>query len=304
MKEYVEFRIIKRYAHLLFKEDEGTNIGDSVIKVRVDPKLPIFKKIGELQKEARKRQDIFFGFFEYKRIYTKTEINNARWFMMSRTRHFEPTGEECGTIYDESVACPICGAGARQLSPLKLRRNKIPRADMAETIAGGEETIVSEKFLKVIKENNLTGMRFEPVISSGKFGQTLNYYQILPLYYMDFSNQTIFGQDPFDKSGEFPGCTVEYMRQDGTILKKVYPKEIYKCPNGDNMGLNILSEAYMKSNPILKDLDFFASRQLVGARGGLIRQHHLFFCSNRMMRLIMDNNLKGFKFEIAHVVDE
>ena len=33
-------------------------------------------------------------------------------------------------------------------------------------------------------------------------------------------------------------------------------------------------------------------------------QHHLFFCSNRMMRLIKENNLKGFKFEVAHIVDE
>ena len=70
------------------------------------------------------------------------------------------------------------------------------------------------------------------------------------------------------------------------------------------MGLCLLSEAYIKSDPVLKDLDFFASRQTVGGRGGLIRQHHLFFCSNRMMKLIKENNLKGFKFEVAHIVDE
>ena len=304
MKEFVEFRIIRESAHLLFKEDEGVNLGDIVKKVRIDPALPVFKKIGELQKEARKRHELFFSFFEYKRFYTETEIRNADYFLMSRTRHFEPTGEECGTIYVESSACPICGTGAKQITPLILNRSKIPRADMAETIAGGDETIVSEKFKELVKENNLTGMDFEPVISSGKHGQKLNYYQICPQYYLEFSNKTVFGQDPFDLSGEFPGCIVEYMQQDGTKYKKVYPREIYKCPNGDNMGLRILSEAYMKSDSILKDLDFFASRQTVGGRGGLIRQHHLLFCSNRMMRLIKEKNLKGFRFEIAHIVDE
>ena len=304
MKEYIEFRVLKEYAHLLFKEDEGVDIGDSIKKVRIDPTLPVFKKIGELQDAARKRHDFFFTSYEYKRFYTKEELNNARWFQMYRTRHFEPTAEECGTVYDESCACPICGSGAKLLSPLKLRRSTIPKADMAETIARGEETVVSERFVKLIKENNLSGMDFAPVISPGERGQVLNYYQLRPLCYLDFSSKTIFGQDPFDLTGEFPGCTVVYRNQDGTTYKEVFPKEIYKCPNGDNMGLSILSEAYIKSDSVLNNLDFFASRQTVGGRGGLIRQHHLFFCSSRMMKVIKANNLKGFKFEVAHIVDE
>ena len=304
MKELVEFRIIMRYAHLLFRDDEGTNLGDSVKVVRIDKNDPRFNAIGELQKKARENNALFFTCFDYKRSYTETEINNAEWFLMFRTRHFEPTGEECGTIYDESSACPICGSGAKQLSPLKLKRSSIPKADMAESIAWGDETIVSERFVNMVKDNNLKGMDFEPVISSANRGQKLNYYQVRPQCYLDFSKKTVFGQTPFNLSGEFPGCTLEGVQPDGTLVKKVIPPEIYKCPNGDNMGLRILSEVYIKTSPILDDLDFFASKQTVGGRGGVIRQHHLFFCSNRMMRLIKENNLKGFKFEIAHIVDE
>ena len=277
MKEFVEFRIRMEYAHLLFRDDEGTNLGDSVKVVRIDKNDPRFNAIGELQKKARENNDLFFTCFDYRRSYTETEINNAEWFQMFRTRHFEPTGEECGTVYDESSACPICGSGAKQLSPLRLRRSSIPKADMAETIAWADETIVSERFVKMVKDNKLKGVDFEPVISSANRGQKLNFYQIRPQYYLDFSEKTVFGKDPFHLSGE--------------------------CSNGDNIP-DILSEAYMRSNPVLKDLDFFASRQTVGGRGGLIRQHHLFFCSNRMMKLIKDNNLKGFKFEVAHIVDE
>ena len=304
MKELVEFRIIMRYAHLLFRDDEGVNLGDTVKVVKIDKNDPRFNVIGELQKKARENDNLFFSCFDYKRIYTETEINNARWFQMFRTRHFEPTGEECGTVYDESSACPICGSGAKQLSPLKLKRSSIPKADMAETIAWGDETIVSERFVEMVKDNNLKGMDFEPVISSANRGQKLNYYQVRPQYYLDFSEKSVFGQDPFNLSGEFPGCTLEGVQPDGTLVKKVIPPEIYKCPNGDNVGLRSLSEIYIKTNPILNDLDFFASKQTLGGREGLIRQHHLFFCSNRMMRLIKENNLKGFKFEVAHIVDE
>jgi hypothetical protein len=173
---------------------------------------------------------------------------------------------------------------------------------MAESIAWGDETIVSERFVNMVKDNNLKGMDFEPVISSANRGQKLNYYQVRPQCYLDFSKKTVFGQTPFNLSGEFPGCTLEGVQPDGTLVKKVIPPEIYKCPNGDNMGLRILSEVYIKTSPILDDLDFFASKQTVGGRGGVIRQHHLFFCSNRMMRLIKENNLKGFKFEVAHIV--
>ena len=277
MKELVEFRIIREYAHLLFRDDEGTNLGDSVKVVRIDKNDPRFNAIGELQKKALENNDIFYSYYEYKRYYTEAEIANAKWFQIFQTRHFEPTGEECGTIYDESSACPICGSGAKQLSPLRLRRSSIPKADMAVTIAWGDETVVSERFVEMVRDNSLRGMNFEPVFSQGQQGMNLNYYQIQPQFYLDFSTKTLFGKDPFHLSGE--------------------------CPNGDNIP-DILSEAYIRSNPVLEDLDFFASRQTVGGRLGLIRPSHLFFCSNRMMRLIKENNLKGFKFEVAHVVDE
>lgn len=277
MKELVEFRVIMRYAHLLFRDDEGTNLGDSVKVVRIDKNDPRFKAIGELQKKALENNHLFYSYYECKRYYTEAEITNAKWFQIFQTRHFEPAGEECGTIYDESSACPICKSGAKQLSPLKLRRSSIPKADMAVTIAWGDETVVSERFVNLVKDNSLKGITFEPVFSRGQRCQKLNYYQIQPQFYLDFSNKISFGIDPFHFSGE--------------------------CSNGDNIP-DILSEAYIRSNPVLEDLDFFASRQTVGGRVGLIRPSHLFFCSNRMMRLIKENGLKGFRFEIAHIVDE
>ena len=55
MKEIVEFRIIMEYAHLLFRDDEGTNLGDSVKVVKIGKNDPRFNIIGELQKKAREK---------------------------------------------------------------------------------------------------------------------------------------------------------------------------------------------------------------------------------------------------------
>ncbi|HAV42714.1 TPA: hypothetical protein DCX15_01675, partial [bacterium] len=47
------------------------------------------------------------------RVYTKREIENTKLFLFkfSPSAMFEPAGEEVGTCYDESKACPQCKAG-------------------------------------------------------------------------------------------------------------------------------------------------------------------------------------------------
>ena len=304
MKELLELRVNMKYAHLLFADDEGVNLGDSIKKVVIDTASPIYTEVGKLQKKImEKYETLFFFGWNYIREYTEDEIRSARFLQIRRTRFFEPTGEECGTLYDESTACPICHAGARQIGPLKLRKSSIPRTDLAETIAWGEETIVSEHFKQLMEVNHTTGISFVPIYNK-RMEKIQNFYQLIPTFFLDFSPKTIFGLAPFDFSGKSGGKTAIYRNPDGTLEKKFYPLEVFACPNGDNMGLHILSEAYLKGEEGLDKIDFFASKQTVGGRGGLIRPHRQLFCSNRMMRLIKDNKLKGFKFEVAHIVDE
>ena len=87
-----------------------------------------------------------------------------------------------------------------------------------------------------------------------------------------------------------------------------YEREISGCPNGDHLGLNILSEAYVHNSASLSQYDFFISKETVGNKiteenqGSLIRPSHLLFCSPKLYRVIKENNLKGFNFEVAHVV--
>jgi hypothetical protein len=47
-------------------------------------------------------------------------LSSAQLFQLKINKVFEPAGEECGTEYNEGTACPFCGTGADQVSPLFL----------------------------------------------------------------------------------------------------------------------------------------------------------------------------------------
>lgn len=301
MKEILELRVDMDFAHILFKEDEGKDLG-SVKLVRVDTSGPIYEEIGKTQKMIKEKYDrYFFKGWDYIREYTEKELLEARFFQII-PQLFTLAGEECGTKYDDSCACPICGSGGKIIPPLKIRRSRIPKTDISITLGRGEEILVSEKFRQVMEDNHMRGLRFEPVYSGRK---QIDYFQLLPEQYIDMSKKTVFGCRPFDYSERSEGC-YSFPLPDGKggFYRRFNPPEVYKCPNGDNLGLNILSEAYIKDSPILKDLDYFASTQTIGVKVNLFRPYHLLFCSNRMMQIIKENKLKGFKLEVAHVVDE
>jgi hypothetical protein len=44
--------------------------------------------------------------------------------------------------------------------------------------------------------------------------------------------------------------------------------------------------------------------QTVGLKTGYLRPEHLLFCSPGLYRVIKENHLKGFNFEIAHIVNQ
>lgn len=306
MREYLGIQIGSTSKRLFYMFHHGKRLSDLWWIVEIDTSTFWLKWTNFLYKTLHRLGTYLILDWGYKRIYSKDEFWQAQCFQII-PRTYRLCGENYGTAYDDGFACPICGSGARQLSPLKLSKSKMPRTDLAMTIAEGDEIFVSERFVEMVREHELTGIGFAPVYSAGRNGHPLNYYQIRPLNYLDFSGKTIFGVNPFDQSGATPAWTEMRLEKEGRKFKEYkeyHPEKIYKCPNGDNLGLNILSEAYIKSSPMLEGLDFFASRQTVGMREGVIRPRHLFFCSNRMMNLIKEHKLKGFQFEVAHIVDE
>jgi hypothetical protein len=81
---------------------------------------------------------------------------------------FEPAGEECGTKYDEATACPLCGAGARQVSDLRLDLRKAPKSKhIAKTIA--REWVVSQHLAELMLDAGLKGFELGPVRHKARY---------------------------------------------------------------------------------------------------------------------------------------
>lgn len=169
MREIAEFRVVEEFAPKLFADNEGKRLGDTVRKVELAVDDPRFHRIGDLQREIRAttNRSFFYG-WHIKRQYSAHDLWKADLFSLWVSTAFEPTGEECGTKYDESTACPQCGVGAAQVSDLRLDLRKTPKGkDIASTIA--HEVIVSQRLAERMTDAGLTGFELRPVRHKARY---------------------------------------------------------------------------------------------------------------------------------------
>ncbi len=294
MKEIHEFRIWDDYFQLLPKPNKAKFNGlVHVLKIPKDDLL--FDRVGSLDKETRVRYNkSFFGYWSVLRIYSKKEISRAQLFHLKVKKFFEPTGEECGTVYNDDLTCEVCGANRRQIGPLILKKRSIPKKDIASTIAG--EIVVSERFVSVIKRAELKGLLLEPVVFEGD-GRS-NYYQLKAATSIALSQKTVAGINPFDLS-EFDNLAAN---SEGP--KSKFENEVYVCPKGHTVGLNLISEPYVLNSSEIRRFDFFSSDKKIGVRRGLLQPEALYLCSPDFKKAVEGHQLTGFEFEIAHIVDD
>lgn len=274
MREILELRVNAEFADLLFSKGEGKYLGTTVKVVKMDTSDPRYERISIIDKELKKKYNerFYFG-WNLERKYGKKELDDAKLLHLKIKKVFEPTGEECGTVYDESTSCEFCGANRTQVGMLELRKDTVPKKDIARTIGG--EVVVSEVIAKAIDQWNIKGVRLLPTNIS-------KCYQLISTENIRLSNKTIVGVNPFDLS-----------TRDGN--------EIYKCPNGDTIGLNLLSEPVVDANPLIGKLDFFSSTQKLGVERGLLRPNPIYFCSQLFREMVKLVNLTGLDFEVADI---
>ena len=293
MKELLTLNIRNKYFSLIPRDLIGNQCGESesssIIKIEVDTSSSFYDDILKADLFVRdKLKDDLFWWWKYKRIYSAIELSNARLFKMSVRKFYEPCGKDCGTVYDYSNLCDICKSGERQVSPLYTRKgNYLNNRDVASTI--GNEIVVSKRFVEFVNNNLLHGFTFGPVYVGKRLSADI-FQLMIQGCELDFSEKSVFGVKPFDYSEKYKRVSEPFI------------EEVYKCPKGDNLGANLLSEAYVKDCDNIDKYDFFISRQTIGFYRGLINQRHVLFCSPRMRKLIIDNKIRGFDFEIAHVV--
>jgi hypothetical protein len=282
MKEIYEFRIPEDLAPQLFNDAEGVRLGTSIRKVEISTDDPRFERIGKLQHllHETSSRSFFYG-WNIKRKYNKKDLSSAQLFQLQINKVFEPAGEECGTEYNESTACPFCGTGAEQVSPLFLPEKSIPKkVDISKTISG--EIVVSRRLASTLRSIGLGG-NLKPIFSCPSAKTLTNlqdWYQFIPpINYLSICMPTVTGIGPFDLD----------------------PLGQYRCKCNNLLGLNLLSEVSVKRSPAcFNEIGMTSSVQFIGVRRGLLRPERVLFLSPNIRNKLISENAKGFVCDVAH----
>ena len=282
MADIEEFWIRNEYAPLLLKPGEGNNNGSCTI-IRVPREDPRIEMIRNLRQWVREQYDDYLFLFSCTiRKYTEEELVDAKLFHVLVKKVFEPAGEQCGTTYDETQACDICGVNASQVGSLRLRTKTIPRKpDVSGTFA--REWVFSSRFKAVCETYPMKGILFQQI--HNRQDKPIDFFQIQSIApKLTLTDNTITGIDLFD-------------------LSESCENEVYKCPKGGdhNIGLNQLSELYVKKIPEINQYDFFQTRQKIGVKRGWNYPRPMYLCSPAFRKMVLYENLKGFVFQIAHI---
>lgn len=287
MKYEVEFRISERAATSLLGPGVGRRLGSGTTrKVVAEPGDPVYEAIRgeELRRRASGEPGLFTAWIPHRR-YQLHELEAAPLLRWEIATAFEPIGEDCGTVYDYGAACPLCGTGRVQRSPLRLDLRRIQPSrdvdtrtipaskDAARTIA--EEVVVTRRFRDIVSRDLVTGVNLAPVEDRGRTSG--DWFQLVVVSQaISIVPPTEFGIDPFDADVEGR----------------------YRCPRGHVAGLNLLSEVTI--DPATWDgSDVVASRELVGRRAGDLVPAPLLFVSNRLWTAMRSQRLRGSRFEPA-----
>jgi hypothetical protein len=254
--------------------------GTECVEVRVPSNSPEFEEIREFIVARRNQQVPGFSppytIGRYLRKYTKTELLDAEILLLERVSHFEPSGEECGTVYE--TLCKHCNLG-RQISDLILDLRRVPEhKDVSETIAW-VEWIVSSRFAQTFAENKFTGAEFRPIFDLRNPIKRSDKWSQLRVTGVagSLAGATKMGRDPFSAS-----------------------EVSWRCSLGHSVVTQFLSEIHLKRSE-WDGSDIAITSALFGQGRNLLRPTPLVFISQRMYRAISAVGLTGFSLEVAHL---
>ena len=277
MRQRFEFRVLEKFAGRLFSETEGQKLASGFVrKVIVSDDDPRVERIAALQAELNALGEAFFVGWDIHRRYSPKELASAELLQLIVTSVFEPAADENGTMSDDTAACR-CGAGAPRLSPLILTAGRIPRRDIARTIA--DEIVVSTRLTQVFQREGITGVRFDPVYLKGTS-------PLLPS--PAFREPVIANRN----------VAIAPATRIGSGLFGRPEDDNYRCVEGDLLGLNLLSELFF--DPATKGPeDVQATRHFVGVRRGLLRPHRCILVSPKVGAILIREKFTGFILEVA-----
>lgn len=340
MREFAEFRIPEDRAARFLAPDMGTLLGTTVRKVVVATDEPGIERIRQAYHALRRSGEEFFTTWIPHRRYTRRELESAELFRLSITAAFEPAGEECGTTYDRSTACRVCGVGRRQTSELVLDLRRAPKKDFARTI--GEEWIVSQRVAEMILREQLTGVELWPVRHKARYQDDALTLADLPsgrelieragalgihtrdwefTVWLNSPEQSALLHQAVEenvarlriKHGKrtlpmwyqlivtAPPVDAAPPTRFGMHIFDEDPHGVYRCSACNWAGLNLLSELHV-SRDEWSGTDFAITRQAAGANMNLLVPAPEVLISSRARKVLEAERVSGFKLEVAYLV--
>jgi hypothetical protein len=342
MREIIDIRLPEEWATKILGST-GERIGELTRRIVVEKNDPVYQRLRSLLGQFEEKNLIGFS-ATIRRQYTQAELDSSELLRLMPLRKIEPAGEECGTKYDDSVACSICGAGRVQETDLILDLRKIPKSsDIARTIA--YEWVVSQRFAALLVEKQISGVELQHVHHKARYEDEPFDLSIVP------SGQELLKvaeADGFpyptwqfwvwlnrpEQAHLVERATNEYAnmrRHDAQRKGKAYPiwyqlKVIsnpvtilspptqfginpfnedrdgsYRCPLGHVLGLNVLSELWIKPET-WDGSDIMMTSEMIGVRRGLLIPEPLVLISARLYNLMKENNIKGYNVELVRGV--
>lgn len=272
MRETIEFRIPEGLARK-YLPDVGA-LMTFIRRVEVDSGDPLLARLGAVDRELRLREGAsLYTSWRIRRTYSTAEIQSAGLLRVLLTV-VPVAGEEYGSTYDDSPACPVCRAGGQLTGELLLDERKLPkRSAFVKTMAG--EILVSRDAAEVLLAH--LDVHLGSVIDSRTQQPSGHWYCLR-------SVPGAVAVDPLTAVGPHPFS-------DGL--------DPCRCPKGDTLGLALLSELVVDARGNQSPL--VATAQFFGRRQGLLRPERELLVTPRLWSALQHRKLRGVSVEVAHV---
>lgn len=279
MRQQLEIRIPEDSARTVLPSDIGTVVGKEVAVrvIRLDLNDPLVKQVAAIDQARMAAGRALITSWSIQRTYERTEIELAQLFLLKPRQFIDCAGEQFGTQYDQAPACPFCGFGRRQMSPLRLSCRCRPRGEISQTLAA-DELVVSQTFMGV--QTPVNGAKFMPIEWAGNCPDLAGWSQLVIVGNRVRVDRTLtrFGESPFEAANTTRTA----------------------CPLGHVLGLNILSElhcvreSYSGADIALTDIG-------VGSRAGLLVPAPLVVLSGEYGRQLIKAKIRGADLEVAYL---
>ena len=177
-----------------------------------DTRLPKLRRILESERISWSERE--------EHVYSDAELRSFPLLQLTVDRKpLEAGGPQYGTTYDLSKACPRCGTGAIQTSPLILPLSGLPKKGLL-CAAGDGEILVAEPLMAALEEAGVTGLELRQVRLHGN-NEPLPWWQMISTYEMPKMGPKT---RRIDRDSALKPCT--QCRRDGHCYKGDEPWDI------------------------------------------------------------------------------